>query len=307
MREAAQQVLNGIFLGSIYAVFAVGYTLVFGVLDVLNLAHSAVFMLGAVGAFALVGLHGWPFWLGAIAAVAGSAFLGVVIEYVALRPLRRRGAPPIAALITTIGLALILVAVIEQSRGHNVLSWLWHDGANSVRFPSGSVPAGVWKLAGLQVPEVKVLILLVSLVMMGGLQYLVRGTQAGRAMRAVAENERAARLVGIDVNRLILATLAASSALAGLAGILYGAAISDISPYIGRDQVELRGLAVIVLGGMGSVTGSIVGGYLLGVVEVLTLLWWGTNVRAAVAFMLLFAILVVRPQGLFGSNVRERV
>lgn len=307
MKDVAQQFLNGIFLGSIYAVFAVGYTLVFGVLDVLNLAHSAVFMLGAVFAYSLTALHGWPFAAAAVAAVAGAGVMGVVIEFLALRPLRRRGAPPIAALITTIGLALILVALIEQARAGGALSWLWRDGANSVRLPPHSVPNTVWRLGGLDIPEIKVVILAVALVLMVVLGWVVRSTQAGRALRAVAENERAARLVGIDVNRLVLITLIASSALAGLAGILYGSAISDISPYIGRDQVELRGLAVIVLGGMGSVTGSIVGGYLLGVVEVMSLLWWGTNVRAAIAFTLLFVVLVVRPQGLFGSTVRERV
>ena len=136
MRGFVQQVLNGIFLGSIYAVFAVGYTLVFGVLDVLNLAHSAIFMLGAVFAYSLVALHGVPFWLAVPIAVVASGMLGIVIELVALRPLRRRSAPPIAALITTIGLALVFVAVVEQARPGHPLSWLWRDGANSVRFPA---------------------------------------------------------------------------------------------------------------------------------------------------------------------------
>jgi branched-chain amino acid transport system permease protein len=303
----AQQLLNGVFIGSVYAVFAVGYTLVFGVLDVLNLAHSAVFMLGAVFAYSLVALHGVPIWLAVPLAVAGSGLMGAVVEMVALRPLRRRGAPPMAALISTIGLALILVAVVEQARPGTALSWLWRDGANSVKFPKGSVPGGSLHLAGLSVPYTKVAILVVSGVLMAGLGRVIRSTQLGRAMRAVAENDRAARLLGVDVDRVVLATVVGSSALAGLAGILFGMALSDISPYIGRDQVELRGLAVIVLGGMGSIAGTVIGGYVLGMVEVLALLAFGTNVRAGVAFAALFVMLVLRPQGLLGATTVERV
>jgi branched-chain amino acid transport system permease protein len=302
-----QQLLNGIFIGSIYALFALGYTLVFGVLDVLNLAHSGVFMLGAVAAYALVAIHGVPFWAAAPLAVVASGALGLVIELVALRPLRRRGAPPIAALISTIGLALIFVAVVEQSRGGGAFRWLWRDGANSVKFPAHTVPTTTYHLAGLSIPATKVAILVVTVVLMVAMGWVLRRTQAGRAVRAVAENARAAQLLGIDVDRVVLTTVVVSSALAGLAGILFGVAISDISPYIGRDQVELRGLAVIVLGGMGSIPGTIVGGYVLGLVEVAALELFGTNVRAGVAFAALFLMLVVRPQGLLGTRVRERI
>jgi branched-chain amino acid transport system permease protein len=307
MREFAQQLLNGIFIGSIYALFALGYTLVFGVLDVLNLAHSGVFMLGAVVAYALVAIHGVTFWLAAPLAVVAAGLVGVLIEFVALRPLRRRGAPPIAALISTIGLALVFVAVVEESRGGGTFRWLWRDGANSVRFPAGTVPTTTFHLAGISIPATKVAIVVVTVVLMVTMGLVLRRTQAGRAVRAVAENARAASLLGIDVDRVVLVTVVVSSALAGLAGILFGVAIADISPYIGRDQVELRGLAVIVLGGMGSVPGTIVGGYVLGLVEVLSLEVFGTNVRAGVAFAALFVMLVLRPQGLLGTQVRERV
>jgi branched-chain amino acid transport system permease protein len=273
----------------------------------LNLAHSAVFMIGAVVAYSVVALHGGPFWLAVVAGLAVAGGLGVVIEYGSLRPLRRRGAPPLTALVSTIGLALVLVSVIEQARGGNALDWLWRDGANSVRFPRGSVPDTTWHPFDLTIEANKAAILVVTVVLMAALAWLLRRTGAGRAMRAVAENPRAARYLGIDVNRVMLATLVASSALAGLAGILYGLAIGDISPYIGRDQVELRGLAVIVLGGMGSIVGSVVGGYVLGIVEVVALLTVGANFRAAVAFGLLFVMLVVRPQGLLGPRVRERI
>ncbi len=307
MRSLSQQLLNGIFIGSVYALFALGYTLVFGVLDVLNLAHSAVFMLGAVSAYSLVAIHGVPLVPAAVIAIVGTGLVGLVIELVALRPLRRRRAPPSAALISTIGLGLILVSVVEQSRGGGAFAWLWRDGANSVRFPPGSVPEGSLRLLGLDIPAPKLVIVVVTVVLMGVLAVVLRRTRWGRAVRAVAENPRAAELLGIPVDRLVAGTVVVSSALAGLAGLLFGMAIGDISPYIGRDQVELRGLAVIVLGGMGSIPGTVVAGFVLGLVEVVSLEAFGTNVRAGVAFAVLFAMLVLRPQGLLGSRTADRV
>jgi branched-chain amino acid transport system permease protein len=302
-----QQVLNAIFIGSIYALFAVGYTLVFGVLDVLNLAHSAVFMLGAVIAYSLVAQHGMPFLPAAIIAVLVCGLLGLLIEFVALRPLRRRNAPPISALISTIGLALIFVAIVEQATPGTLFSWLWQDGANSVRFPAGTVPNPTYHVAGLTIEGTKLGILITSVVLMLVLGYVIRYTQVGRALRAVAENRRAATLLGINVDRIFASTLFLSSALGGLAGILFGLAISDIGPYIGRDQVELKGLAVIVLGGMGSIPGAVVGGYVLGLIEVFAFVRFGSNVEAGVAFAALFLMLVLRPQGLFGARLRERL
>jgi branched-chain amino acid transport system permease protein len=302
-----QQLLNAISIGSIYALFAVGYTLVFGVLDILNLAHSAVFMLGAAVTYSMVVNHGQSFWVAALLGIAIAAATGLVIEHVCLRPLRRRNAPPIAALISTIGLALIIVAAIEQGRPGSLLSWLWVDGANSVSFPDSAVPNPTWHVAGLTLEAAKVAVIPVSVALMLVLGYVIRYTQVGRGLRAVAENPRAARLMGLDVDRMITLTLVISSALGGLAGILFGLALTDISPYIGRDNVEVKGLAVIVLGGMGSITGAVAGGYLLGLIEIVALLLFGSNARAGVAFAALFLMLVLRPQGLFGSSLREKV
>lgn len=303
----AQQLLNAIFIGSIYALFAVGYTLVFGVLDILNLAHSAVFMLGAAVAYTLVVNHGQSFWVAAVISIAVSAVMGLVIEHVCLRPLRRRRAPPIAALISTVGLALIIVAAIEQGQQGSLFSWLWVDGPNSVAFPPGTVPNPTWHVAGLTIEARKVAIIPISIALMLVLGYVMRFTQVGRGLRAVAENPRAARLMGLDVDRMISLTLVISSALGGLAGILFGVALGDISPYIGRDSVEVRGLAVIVLGGMGSIPGAVIGGYLLGLIEVLALVMFGANAQGGIAFAALFLMLVVRPQGLFGTRLRERI
>ncbi len=302
-----QQIVNAIFIGSIYALFAVGYTLVFGILDILNLAHSAVFMLGAAITYSVVANHGQPFVVAAVIGLTASAFMGLVIEYLCLRPLRRRQAPPIAALISTIGLALVIVAAVEQGNVGSFFSWLWVDGANSVAFPQGTVPNPTWHVGDLTLEATKVLIIPISIALMLVLGYVMRFTQVGRGLRAVAENPRAARLMGLDVDRMILLTLVISSALGGLAGILFGLALGDISPYIGRDNVEVRGLAVIVLGGMGSIPGAVIGGYLLGLIEIIALVTLGSNASGGVAFAALFLMLVLRPQGLFGTRLRERI
>lgn len=302
-----QQIVNAIFIGSIYALFAVGYTLVFGILDILNLAHSAVFMLGAAATYTLVTKYGQAFWLACVLGIVISAFMGLVIEFVCLRPLRRRRAPPITALISTIGLALIIVAAVEQGQPGSLFAWLWTDGANSVAFPASAVPTPTWHVGDVTLEASKVVIIPLVIVLMLVLGYVMRFTQVGRGLRAVAENPRAARLMGLNVDRMITLTLVISSALGGLAGILFGVALGDISPYIGRDNVEVRGLAVIVLGGMGSIPGAVVGGYLLGAVEIVALVTLGSSARGGVAFAALFLVLVLRPQGLFGTRLRERI
>src|SRR3977135_3941134 len=262
-----QQILNAIFIGSIYAIFAVGYTLVFGVLDILNLAHSAVFMLGAAVTYTLVVSYGQSFWVACVGGILVSALMGLVIEHVCLRPLRRRKAPPISALISTIGLALVIVAAVEQGKPGTLTGWLWKDGANAVAFPADTLPSPAGHVGDRPLEASKVAIIPVAIALMLLLGYVIRYTQVGRGLRAVAENPRAARLMGVDVDRILSLTLVISSALGGLAGIMFGVALGDISPYIGRDAVEVRGLAIIVLGGMGSVAGAVIGGYLLAMVE----------------------------------------
>ena len=290
-----QQGLNGLFSGSIYALFAVGYTLVFGVLDILNLAHSAVFMAGAVLAYIFLVNFGLPFWAAAPLAIAICAVIGYGLDLVAFRPLRRRGAPHISSLITSIALALIFVSLAENN-----------FGANSQRFPASAVPNASFQVGGLIFDELSLLILALTLVLMVVLAAAIRWSKPGRAIRAVAENPKAAALMGINVDRTIALTLVISSALGGLAGILYGLSQHDVSPYMGRDQVELKGLAVIVVGGMGSITGAVVAGYLLGLVEVLVLVTLGTNVKTGVAFAVLFIALVLFPSGLFGRRGQRR-
>jgi len=290
------QALNGIFAGSIYALFAVGYTLVFGVLDILNLAHSAVFMLGAVFAYGLVVAVGVPFWLAVLLATLACAAIGFGIELVAFRPLRRRGAPPIGALLTSIGLALIFVNLTEV-----------RFGANSQRFPERVALSGALRLGSLVLPDAKVASLVLSLALAAALGYVVRRTRTGRAIRAVAENPKAAQLMGIDVDAVIAWTLVVSSALGAVAGILYGLSQADVNPFMGRDQIELKGLAVIVLGGMGSIPGAVLAGYLLGLAEVAAAVFLGSNISSGVAFAMLFVALVAVPGGLLRGRTARRV
>ncbi len=289
-----QQLVNGVFLGSIYALFAMGYTLVFGVLDLLNLAHQAIFMLGAfIGLWLFVSV-GLPLWAAVVGAIAAGALLGVLVERVAFAPLRNRPDAHFAGLISSIALAIVMVALA-----------LGVFGPDTRRFPAGSFPATRFEVGGITISLVQLIILVVALGMMLGLNWLVASTRLGRAMRAIAENPKAARVLGINVERVTLITFMLSSALGAAAGILFALAFNSIRVEMGL-AVELKGLAVIIVGGMGSLPGAMLGGLALGLAEVFSVARIGSGWRDAVAFGLLFAILFVRPQGLLGrKKVRE--
>lgn len=289
-----QQVVNGVFLGAIYGLFAMGYTLVFGVLDLLNLAHSAVFMLGAfIGLELAVGL-GWPLWLAVLGAIASGAVLGVLIERVAFAPLRGRPDAHFAGLISSIAMAIVLGAVA-----------LGVFGPNTRRFPPGTFPSGRLEFADASISVLQLVILVVCIVLMVGLQWLVRSSRLGKAMRAVAENPKAAQLLGVNVSGVTMTTFALSSALGAAAGVLFALAFNSIRVEMGM-AIELKGLAVIIVGGMGSIPGALVGGLVLGLTEVFAIAQISSSWRDAVAFGLLFVILLVRPQGLLGRrSVRD--
>ena len=284
-----QQIVNGLFLGSIYALFALGYTLVFGVLDILNLAHQAVFMLCAYAALVLVVHLHMPMFAALPVAVLLGGVLGLLVERVAFRPLRGRSDSNIAGLISSIALATILEAVVAQVFGPDV-----------ERFPVGTVPSRTIHLGGAVISELQVVIIAIALAMLAGLTWLLRSTALGRRIRAVAESPKAAKVLGVDVDRIIAASFFVSSALGAAAGVLFGLAFNNVAPDMGR-AVELKGLAVIVLGGMGSMPGAALAGVALGLLEVFTVAWVGSSYRDAVAFGVLFLVLVLRPCGLLGS------
>jgi len=289
-----QQIVNGLFLGSIYALFALGYTLVFGVLDILNLAHAAVFMLASFAALLAVeaGLH---ILLALPLAVLCAGLLGLLLERIAFRPLRGRADSNVSGLISSLAVATVFEAVALE---------VW--GPNVTRFPFGTLPEGKpIHLLGAEISRLQLTTVGVAVLFFLALPWLVRWTRLGREVRAVAESPRAARILGVNVDRTIAASFFISSALGGAAGVLFGLAYNAISPDMGR-SVELKGLAVIILGGMGSMPGAVIAGFALGLSEVFVVAHLGASWRDAISFAGLFLILVLRPRGLLGAaSLRE--
>lgn len=285
-----QQLLNGIVQGGTYALVAIGYTLVFGVLEIINMAHGELFTAGALVGYFLVGL-GLPLPLAIIGAMLGAALLGAVLELTALRLVRRKGGGNLAPLISTIGLGLVLQNL-----------YILLVGADPRSFRAG-IGDSVLQLGPVRVTYVQLVVLGVSLLLMAVLQFTLTKTRLGRAVRAVSENPETAALLGVNVNAVVMATVMLAGALGGAAGVLVGLSFVSVSPVMGA-AYGLKGLAVIILGGLGNVTGAVGGGLLIGIVEALTVYFGGTFgsiYREAISFAFLFVILVVRPQGLFGQ------
>ena len=291
MTGLAQQLVNGVFLGSVYALFAVGYTLIFGVLDILNLAHHAVFTGAAFVCLTLVVRLGLPMPVAFVGAVLFGGVLGLLLDRLAVRPLRRRPDTNFSVLISTIGLGIVFESVV-----------LGVYGAQLYRFPPGTFPDVTRTVAGAQVSLLQATIVVVALAMMAGLTFALRATRWGLAVRAVAQSPRAAGVLGIDVDRVVAGSFFIASAMGGAAGVLSALAFNVLTPDMGR-SIELKGLAVIVVGGMGSVPGALLGGLILGLIEVLSVAVTGqSQLRDAIAFALLFLILLIRPRGLLGAR-----
>lgn len=289
-----QQLLNGIFIGSIYALFAIGFTLVFGILDRLNLAHPAVFAASAFVGIELVEEAGLSIWMALPLVFVFGGVVGLLIERIAFRPLKNRPDAHFAGLISSIAVAGMIIALLQ-----------WRYGPNTRRFPAGSFPETRFEVAGASMTLVQVVIVVVSLALVVGLTWLVARSRLGRAMRAIAENPTAARVLGINVDRVTATTFAISAALGAVAGALFAMNVNSAQLGMGS-AIELKGLAVIIVGGMGSLPGALVGGIVLGLAEVFAIQYIGSSWRDLIAFALLFVILLVRPQGLFGARkVRE--
>jgi branched-chain amino acid transport system permease protein len=258
-------------LGAVYALFAIGYTLVFGVLDILNLAHAAIFMLAAFATWSLLGA-GAPLWLAAPVAIAGAGILGIILDRIAFAPLRQRAAPNLIPLISSIGMAIIFGAIARAIYG-----------PDERKFTLGFLDAAPLHAGPLTFTIVQL------------------ATALGRAIRAVAEDRIAAALLGIDLERTIGATFFIASALGGLAGILTALQYNSVQVDMGA-QIELKGLAVIVLGGMGSITGAVIGGFVIGMVETLAIALGLSGWSDAISYGVMFVILILRPTGLFGKR-----
>lgn len=293
MELLIQQLVNGLAVGSIYALIALGYTMVYGTIKLINFAHGDVYMMGAfIGYFAVMVLK-LNVFLALLVAMVACAVLGVVIERVAYKPLRK--STRVAALITAIGVSYLL---------ENAMSYFF--GAESRPFPSDFGTETFTLFGDVSVNGKQILIFGITVLLMALLQFIVRYTKMGKAMRAVAVDEQAAQLMGIDVDGVISFTFALGSALAGIAGVLVGVYYNTISTTMGI-TVGLKAFVAAVLGGIGSIPGAMVGGYLIGLLETMVSFFGYSPYRDGVVYFLLFIILIVLPAGLFGKNVREKV
>lgn len=295
-QEFLQQVVNGLALGSIYALIALGYTMVYGIIKLINFAHCDVMMLGAFAAFFVLSAYGVTpvtFLLSFIVAMLICAVIGVVMERFCYKPLRN--APRINALITAIGLSFFI------ENGARVLPAI---GPNPRQFPTFSNIN--YNIIGVNISLVQILIFLVSLGLMLLLNYIVLYTKIGKAMRAVSFDRNAAFLMGINVNRIISFTFAIGSALAAAAGILFSSAYPQVEPYMGI-MPGLKAFVAAVLGGIGSIPGAMVGGIVMGIAETLTKGFISSELADAIAFGILIVILVVKPSGIFGEKESEKV
>ena len=285
-----QQLLNGVMIGSVYALVAIGLTMVYGILRILHFAHGAVYTLAAYVAVGLLLAH-VPLWAAVPLAMAAAAAVGVAIEYVLYRP--ARGASPLVPLIS--GVALYFLA--EDLFRHVA-------GAYSRPFPVGAEPA-MYLIGPVLVSSTQVLIFALVAALVAALGLLIGRTRVGLAMQAIAEDPTIAASCGIEVNRIVSANFALGSALAGAAGVLIGLYFNSVSPAMGLSAVE-KAFAVVILGGLGSIAGSVVAAMLLGVAESLVVGFLDLPVaRDAMAFILLLLILIVRPQGIFGFRVSK--
>jgi branched-chain amino acid transport system permease protein len=295
--ELLQQLINGIALGAIYALIALGYTMVYGVLRFINFAHSDVFMLGAFSGYFLARYVPEASVAGGVLVLLGAmaicALLGMLIEKLAYRPLRGRST--LTALITAIGVSLLL-----QNLGQRIF------GANPKSFPLLFPQYNFQLDNGLIISSNQLLVFAVTLLLLFGLRYIVLHTRTGTAMRALSGNPVAASLVGINNDRVISFTFALGSAMAAAGGILYAANYPAIEPLMGT-LPGLKAFVAAVLGGIGNITGAAVGGLVIGLVETTVVAAGGSTYRDAVAFAVLILILLLRPEGLLGKRQAEKV
>jgi branched-chain amino acid transport system permease protein len=301
-----QQIINGLVQGSVYALVALGYTMVYGILGLINFAHGEIVMIGAMIALAvlqsLLAASVAPVLaalLSLVAAMAVCMVLGYAIERVAYRPLRN--APRLAPLITAIGVSIVL---------QNLAMMIWGRGYHSFTLPFNS---SSHRIGGAIVNDVQIGIAVIAFAIMLGLLWLVNSTRMGRAMRAVSENPAAATLMGVDINRVISFTFMLGSALAAIAGYMVSANYGIVHYYMGF-MLGLKAFTAAVLGGIGNLRGAMVGGVLLGLIESLgagyigdlTGGFFGSNYQDVFAFFVLIAVLILRPSGLLGEKLAER-
>jgi branched-chain amino acid transport system permease protein len=292
MRDSVllQQIVNGLTLGAVYTLIALSFSLVMGILGILNLAIAELFMFGGYLGFAAIMSH-LPLPVAIIAGMAGAALLAMVIEKVGYQPLR--DAPVVTPMLSTLGFSIILQNVATNIWGSDPLQL--SDELLGTRFVIGPI----------SISAMQVLVLGATVALVTTLAYIVQRTSIGRALRAVAENRDVARLLGVPANRLTLLAFALSGALAGAAGVLISLHYAAITPYIGV-EVGLKAIAVMVIGGTTRIWGALVAGPLIGVLEVMTVAYGGSQIRDFVVYGFMIAVLLLRPQGILGGMRAEQ-
>jgi branched-chain amino acid transport system permease protein len=284
-----QQLVNGIMLGSAYSLIAIGYTLVFGVLHLVHLAHGEVFMIGAFAGLMAVQWTGGGTFTALAAAIAVAAVVGMLVELLAVRPIRARKGHALAPMISTIGVGIVLQELATRA-----------FGAEQVGFPH-RMESAAWHFGPVTLTSIQLTILAISLVLMVGLHLFVTRTTLGMAMRATAESALISHTLGIRTDRIVLLTFAIASGLGGAAGVLVGMSFNSISPFMGTDM-GLKGMAAMLLGGLGNIYGAMLGGLIIGVVEVSSVAYLSSSYRDAFAFLIIIAVLLLRPRGIFGAR-----
>jgi branched-chain amino acid transport system permease protein len=290
----SQQVVNGLQVGFVYALIALGYTMVYGTVRLINFAHGDVFMVGAfIGYYAVVTLGLPPSAMFALA-IAGCAVLAIAIERIAYRPLR--DAPKIASLITAIGVSLFLeyFTSLRQIFGPDFYSY------------PRPFRVVAWDVFGVTLSSIQAIIFAVTVACLGILQFLIYRTRMGRAMRAVSYDHVTAGLMGVNVNLVITFTFGIGAALAGVGGVLYGMSYPQINTFMGV-MPGLKAFTAAVLGGIGSIPGAVVGALIMGQAETLTAAYLSSTYRDGIAFIILIAVLLVRPAGILGTPTTEKV
>jgi len=292
-QELVAQLINGIALGSTYALIALGYTMVYGIIRLINFAHGDIYMLGAYFGWLAVTKLGLSLLPALLFAMVCAALVGVLLERVAYRPLRQSSR--IAVLITAIGASLFLESLAQLVFGADYRS-----------YPVNTIPIRIFRLGSIIITNRQIIIFSTAIVLMIILQIIVNYSKLGKAMRAVSMDKEAAQLMGINVDRIIAFTFAIGSALAAAAGILVGILYNSINPYMGT-LPGLKAFVAAVLGGIGIVPGAVLGGFLMGIAENLVVAIGFSTYRDAVAFAILILILLVKPEGLLGKRTIEKV
>ena len=287
--------INGISLGSVYALIALGYTMVYGIAKMLNFAHGDVIMIGAFTVFTVCSTMGLPTIVGILAAIVLCTLLGMLIERVAYKPLRKASSP-LAVLITAIGVSYLLQNVVLLIFGANTKNFTSIVTIQPITLADGQI----------NISGETIVIIITSIIIMAVLMLFIKKSKAGQAMLAVSEDKGAAQLMGINVNGTIALTFAIGSGLAAVAGMLLCSAYPSLTPYTGS-MPGIKAFVAAVFGGIGSIPGAFIGGILLGIIEILGKAYISSQLADAIVFSVLIIVLLVKPTGLLGKNIQEKV